>query len=39
MSRNRERQQELQPGRPYATSHQKAIDLGWEATLKLATYY
>lgn len=24
---------------PYATSHQKAIDLGWEATLKLATYY
>lgn len=24
---------------PYATSHQKAIDLGWEATLKLAAYY
>lgn len=24
---------------PYATSHQKAIDLGWETTLKLAAYY
>ena len=24
---------------PYATSHQKAIDLGWEATLRLAAYY
>lgn len=24
---------------PYATSHQKAIDLCWETTLKLAAYY
>lgn len=31
-------QEQVEKIGPYATSHQKAIDLGWEATLKRAVY-